>query len=407
MGPVVQNGLCVRPVERDEELRLADSLMAHAFVQAGGGRDPRPMQKADYPGSRREHTRIALYKGDLAAALRLRSGTIRLGEARLRMGGFTWAAKPSASHNGAVYQALVEDITGYMKEHRFHVSILFGPQTLHRRFGYVATLADYTVVMDTDDDSQANGVSFASRSVKPGDIPAIQKIHAANDANVPCSLLRSTAHFTNMWQRFKVAHVLMSPHGGILGYVLPRLHRDHLQIEEVGLAREDHCEEILSLCVSLAHHGNVKRIRISAPLGHPFAQFLRSRGGIFETRSTHHQEGMMAFVDMEETLENMVPEWESLLAHKALSSGRVETSLIVDGACYRMRANRGAIDIAPVNGRNKLGLNSGELMQLLTGYTTVQRILASRRHVLSPDAREFLTTIFPPRESFVWPFDRL
>jgi hypothetical protein len=46
----------------------------------------------------------------------------------------------------------------------------------------------------------------------------------------------------------------------------------------------------------------------------------------------------------------------------------VEATLMVDRVPYRVRANKGAIDVSVATlGRTRCGLSQAELMQLLTG----------------------------------------
>ena len=55
---------------------------------------------------------------------------------------------------------------------------------------------------------------------------------------------------------------------------------------------------------------------------------------------------MLAFVDLEETFEHMIPEWERCLKHSSALELRTEATLVIDGVPMRIRANRGAIDLA-------------------------------------------------------------
>lgn len=116
--------------------------------------------------------------------------------------------------------------------------------------------------------------------------------------------------------------------------------------------------------------------------------------------------GMMAFVQVGEALENLIPEWESLLAKSRLRESRIEVTLLVERAPYRIRANRGAIDAAQFTGTNKVSLSTADLIHLVTGYRYVDDILAARPRLVRPDARELLAVLFPKRTPYVWTFDR-
>ena len=399
--------LAIRSVEREDELRQANELMAKAqehsyfaslrWLETSG---------AGYPGFRREHTRIALSKDEVVGALRISTDTVRIGEARLKMGGFSWVTTAPRHRHKGVCSALVQDTLAYLAQHGYHISMLFGIPNFYQRFGYVSALADYAIVLDAVEASSTAIDGCRVRGVKPGDIPSIQKIHAADDAEIPCSLLRGAAHVTNKWDRFKNARVFTDPKGKVLAYVLAHREKDGLAVEEVGAQSPDLYPALLAQCSAMAREEVTGRIRFLVPPSHPFAHFLLQYDSTHETKVSRESGGMMTLVDVGEALENMIPEWENLLSRSAWRGERTEITLLVDNRPYRIRANRGAIDVAQAAGRNKFGLEAGELMQLMAGYSYVDGILYAERRLLTVEAKELLTTLFPKRNPYVWPFDR-
>lgn len=396
----------VKPVEYEEELRLANDLMAKShtpnyftaknwFSNHGEG----------YPGYRKEHTRIALRNGELAGALRLTTDTMRLGEARLKMGGLGWVTSAPRHRHKGVCTLLMEDSLRYMADHGYHVSMLFGIPNFYHRFGYVTVLADYSIVLDAFE-AAANGATPRHRPVKPGDIPALQKIHAANDAGVPCSLLRSSAHFSNRWDFFKDAIVFTNDSGKVVGYLQAREAGEEIVVEEVGVRDSTVFDDVLAACSHMAQESFAARIRFLVPPGHPISQFLTTYPSVHETRRVREQGGMMTCVNIGETLESMTPEWESRIAMSGVRDLRSEVTLMVDGVSYRIRSTRGAIDFAQAQGRNKLALTLRDLTRLLTGYTYLNDILDAERRLITTDARDLLQAIFPKRDPYVWSFDR-
>jgi len=127
---------------------------------------------------------------------------------------------------------------------------------------------------------------------------------------------------------------------------------------------------------------------------------------VHEARIENDGGGMMAFINVAETLESMVPEWDSLLAKSIARELRTEFTLVLGKSAYRIRANRGAIDVSTNPGASKVSLKNGDLMHLLTGYRHPNDILESRRCILTTDARILFTTLFPKRNPYVWRFDR-
>jgi predicted acetyltransferase len=400
--------LVIRAVESDDEIRLANDLMAKGFnadyfsslhwLETCG---------AGYPGFRREHTRVAMSGNDLAGALRLTTETIRLGEARLRTGGLAWVTTSPRHRQRGVCRALMFDTFNYMRQRNYHLAMLFGIPNFYHRFGFATTLADYSIIMDAEELLAAPLATRRVREAKPGDIPAIQRIHAANDADVACSLLRSSAHITNKWDhRCKGMRVLTNDQGKVLAYFLARKDGVQLTVNEIGVSDMALCGDILTACARYAADEAVARIHFLVPPPHPFARFLLLYTSTHQMRIVRDCGGMMAFVDVAEALENLIPEWESLLAKSSLREDRIEVTLVVDKTYHRVRANRGAIDVSQFPGKNRLGLTPADLMHLVTGYRYIEDILAAKRHVITAEARALLAVLFPKRTPYVWPFDR-
>ena len=402
----MKTGNAVRAVETEEELRLANDLMAKSqaadyfsamhWLETCG---------ASYPGYVREHTRIALRDGEVAGALRLNTETVRLGEARLKTGGIGWVSTAFRHRHKGVCTALIQDAFRYLERHKYHVAMLFGIPFFYHRFGFTTTLADYAITMDAAE-AAAAPAQLRVRRAKPGDIQAVQTIHNANDTATACSLLRTGAHITNKWDRCKTLRVLTDERGKVEAYFFARSGEGGLHVEEVGVADPAVCPDVLAACARAALDASAGRLRFLVPPSHAFAHFLIQYKSTHEMSVVRDAGGMMAFVDIGETFESMIPEWESRLARSAARSLRTELTLVVDDACYRVRANRGAVDIAGGSGKNKLSLEPAELMHLLTGYRHIEDVLTPHKGVLAPDARAVLATVFPKRSPYVWPFDR-
>ncbi|MCH7911348.1 MAG: hypothetical protein IIB38_17255, partial [Candidatus Hydrogenedentes bacterium] len=220
------------------------------------------------------------------------------------------------------------------------------------------------------------------------------------------SLLRTRAHFANKWERFKSARVITNSKGMLQAYVLARPGTSCLQVEEVGIATPAFVPDVYALCASMARERCLSKVRYSIPPDHLFSRhFPRYEIGDHASRQTGVA-GMMAFVDLGEALENTIPEWESLLLRSALRDAQCEVTFVVDRDHYRVRAHRGAIDVARASGKNKFSVREADFMQLLTGYTALDELYARRRRMLSADAHDFLRVLFPKRNPYIAPFDR-
>jgi predicted acetyltransferase len=300
----------------------------------------------------------------------------------------------------------MDDTVRYMRDHAYHVSMLFGIPNFYHRFGYVTTLAEYAITIDALEFASVKGGGLRVREAKPGDIPAIQKLHGADDGDVACSLLRSAAHVTNRWDAFRRAHVFTTAHGKVVAYLRSRDEKTHVVVQEVGAAQPAHYNDILEWVSTLAHEACVGQLRFLVPPDHPFARHLMQFNSTHETRVVREEGGMMTFIHLGETLESLLPEWEQRLAHSALRDQHCEVTLLVDNAPYRIRAHRGAIDIAEQSGQNKCSITAPQLMQMITGYRHADDVLNAERRLMTAESRKLVRTLMPKRNPYVWTFDR-
>lgn len=396
----------IRPIANRDELRMALGLMADAHIQ-GDAAAKHWLDECSwrYPAFRPEHTRIATRKGEVLGALHLTTDTIRIGEARLKMGGLGWVATSARHRKRGIGRKLIEETLAYMREHGYHVSMLFGIPNFYHRFGYVSALIDYTILMETNE-ARTFDNPFKSSIATPGEIPLLQKMHNANDANSVCSLIRTAAHLHNKWGRWNKWRVLKDEQGKAVAYLYTTIECGCLFVTEVGVSETGVCAAVVREAARVAQSEEVTQIRFCVPPAHPLARFLGQFNSVHEARVEYGGGGMMSFINIAETLESMVPEWDSLLAKSIARELRTEFTLVLGKSAYRIRANRGAIDISTNPGACKVSLKNGDLMHLLTGYRHPNDILESRRCILTSDARVLFTTLFPKRNPYVWRFDR-
>ncbi|MCL4217291.1 MAG: GNAT family N-acetyltransferase [Candidatus Hydrogenedentes bacterium] len=398
----------VKSVECNDELRQIHALFAENHPLNGDAREAYNYLQtngAGYPQFEQEHTRIVTRGREVVAGLRLTTDTLRLGEARLKMGGIGWVTTAAAYRGRGICTLLMHDVIAYMKQHRYHVSMLFGIPDFYHRFNYVTTLADYAIRMDTRE-ALTFEAPFQIRPGKVGDIRAIQKIHTADDQDVACSLLRTARHIGCKWHRLSEMKVMTDDQGKVLAYIVIGEGSEYLEVREVGALEPGMLAGVVGACGRIAAAMAYDQVKFRVPPTHVFARYMLQFRSLHETHVQRDAGGMMAFIDIGETLESMIPEWESRIAESAIRDISTECTLVVGQHSYRLRAHRGALNAAAANGKNKISLTEGELMHLLTGYRYLDDVLNGKRLLLTLDARHLLETLFPKRCPFVWPFDR-
>ena len=395
----------VKAAQTDEELRQANELMAKAhFADYWEGAEWVNTVGMTYPGFKREHIRIALHRGQVAAALRMTTDTIRVGEARLKMAGFGCVTTDKAYRRRGLTSLVMDDAMRHLRAHRFHTAMLFGIPDFYHRWGFATALAEYSTTITLRDASPEASPACRIRKIKPGDIPAVQRMHAANDEETACSLVRSAAHISNQWTRWEKARVLIDEQGKVTAYLRGRPDGTDYVVDEAGVAGYDACPALIRAAARLARAECAGRVKFLAPPSHPVIRHLLAFRADHAMRTDRNANGMLAVVDTGEALESLVPEWEHLLAGG--TGGDAEVTLVVDRTPWRVRARRGAVDVSAASGRCKVSLNGRELAQLIAGFRHPEEILHDRLPFSRGGGAAFLKTLFQKRVPFVWAADR-
>ncbi|HOJ34143.1 MAG TPA: GNAT family N-acetyltransferase [Candidatus Hydrogenedentes bacterium] len=399
-------GFLIKGVETDEELRLATDLIARVHkVQEPTALDWLYQGSQRYPNFRREHTRILTVNGEIASALRLTTDAILMGESRLKMGGLGWVSTLEKYRGKGFCSALVRDTMDYMRSNNYHVSMLFGIPEFYERFGYCTCLVDYLVEMDTAEALTFDS-PFSLRLACAHDIPAISKIHNATNAAIPCSILRTTAHFKNRWDRWRDWYCLADCHGKVEGYFIAHKHGTVLEVDDVGIAEPIFCAAVVGAVARIASEQGAAAIQFYVPPQHVLARYLLQFRSRHEMRIERNAGGMLTFVNVLETFENLIPEWESLLTNSVFRDAKCEFTFCVRDEVYRIRVNHGAIDVSAFPGKNKITISSHDLMHLITGYRYAEDILTFAGANVAPEIHNIIMTLFPKRAPYVWRFDR-
>jgi len=397
--------LNVRAARDDKETRLANELIANES-EATGYTDRWSVNWGQgYPGFAPEHTRLAYWRDELAGALRIHSETIRLGEARLKVGGLGWLTTTARHRDKGIGRRLLMDALNYLAEHQFHLAMMFGRHNVHYPFGFVHCLPDYMVEVETFE-ALKHGNPYKTRKARTGDVQTLQRIHNDNDGPVACSILRTSGHFAHRAREFATCYVITDDQGRVNAYFFVEDYGDHLLVDEVGVRAPELCGAVTRACGDIAadqHHG---RIRFLVPPSHVFARYFLDHPSLHEIQVLSDGGGMMAIINQSEMVESLIPEWEALIAGSVLRDARTEVTLNIQGEPIRIRVIKGAVDCAPSPGRSRVEVTDREMLHLITGYRHAEDLLATRQFTVGDEARLLLATIFPKRNPYVWPFDR-
>lgn len=399
--------IVIKGVETTEEQEAAYDLICKVHYPGYYGfRSTIDTFLANYPEYRREHTRIAVVDGQIVACLCIFTHTSRLGESRMKMGGIGNVTTVGPWRRKGIAALMMSEAMRYMKTRGYHLAMLFGIADFYHRWGFASALPEYASVIDCREADIATDTNCKQRLLKPSDIALLVKIHDKNDEETACSLIRTSGHYTARWDRWKDAHVLTTDQGKIVAYYLGKPSGNELRIEELSALDYSWHEPLLKMCVKHALREYASQIRFLLPPSHPFIKFLMRYRTDHEMHIYRNANGMMALVNLEETLECMAAEWESLLVRHGMVKEDAEITLIIDKAPFRLHIHRGSVAVVPGHGKNKLAFSSTEFIQILTGYRFHDELLSAKRRSIDPMGRRLFASLFPKRTPYVWLPDR-
>src|SRR5690606_19394710 len=149
------------------------------------------------------------------------------------------------------------------------------------------------------------------RDAKPGDIPAMSRLHNDNDAKVDGALLRPEAAWPERWPKDAHGTAITDATGNLLAYFVAEPEAYPYHVIEAGIVGMEAGPAVLASCGDMANEAGASSIRFSIPPTHPFAAYLRRFPCTVQTHYPADGGAMLSLCDVGETLESLVPEWEA------------------------------------------------------------------------------------------------
>jgi predicted N-acetyltransferase YhbS len=384
------------------------------------------------PGARPELRRVARIGGEIAAHVGIIDRTVRIGRARLRMGGLAGVMTDPAHRHRGLASACLEDAVDFMRNDGFDVSFLFGIRDFYHRFGYVGCLPTYAMRLRVRDLERLKN-PFAIEAPR-GRPPArlldeIVPLYEAASAGTPASVVRDRACFAYALRSRGLERpkrggdpsrgltVFREKRGGRAGKKRVRAYAvlGEGGCLEAGLAPGDDAAAgavlawLRDRCVRNLARELVLR---GMPPAHPLACFARRFNHTEERGFSWNGDGMGRVVDARRFLDAIAPELDARLSaagiddechlHVTLAPGDrarrrarpVEESLVLGGGHHFAMARRGVRSA-------KVKCSEGALLQMALGSLAFGDIPG----VSVGGDRAFVRAIFPEAGPGLWPID--
>lgn len=356
--------------------------------------------------------------GEEVAWLNIADREMRIGSARVRMGGI-----------GGVWTEPQHRRQGYMR------------QVMERAVEFMSERQ--RLIIPTETAIRAEG-ALPGRPFEDGDMPCILRIYNETNATRTGSVVRRPwtwpAEGFPMGTRFFTRvdlFVVENERGRIVGYcAVDSAHvdrhsgevtpiRDEVEVAEVGATDARAWDSILAELGRRATRWEVDEIRCCVPADHEFALHCRSYGARTHISTEADGGPMMRIINQDELMGKLEGELSRRVAGRGLSGSMlVETDLgrfgiVVSNrsarVCAELSESDHAIEGRPHSGLKHSGLTQWKLLQLIVGYRTLDDVLSDPRDVaFAPDRtppwrsgtsvelRELADALFPPQFAYCW-----
>jgi predicted N-acetyltransferase YhbS len=366
------------------------------------------------PGVGMEHVRAIRQGGRIVALLVIYEKTVRVGRARMKMGGLGFVCSSEAVRGKGTATACLADAVEYMRANGFHFSILFGIDRFYRRVGYVGCLPGHEIRVRVGELKDLRS-KLVTRPFVLRDGRAVVRLYEQAAKDCACSTIRTEKTLRAALHRRQLFPRRSKRGNGMIVFHPPRKRQDVRayviwrdgELHEAGVAPGDDValSAVLAWLRDKRREALEKEIVIPHGPDHPLVQFAMRFNHEAERGFSWTGGGMGRIIDVKAFLQALTPELEARLNRAG-----------VDGQCHLHLTVRTAPDKtgrkrAPEATRHTIVLATGNQFMLAnrpqywlkvecSQQTLLQLVLGSLPHGALSDLslegeRNLMPVLFP------------
>ncbi|MFN4179702.1 MAG: GNAT family N-acetyltransferase [Armatimonadota bacterium] len=340
---------------------------------------------------------------------------IRFGDAIVRMGGIGGVETDEAYRKRGFARRLLETANEYMRENGFDIAGLFGISDFYERWGYIPALPEYRLKIPTDNLKNAKMKHAVVEYSDQYKLDAL-RIYECNNRYRICSIVRYPESWSGFvrgtdWFVEADVKVFVDESGKVIGYLSLDKVKDRTAVAEVGYATQEVFESMAAFLFERAKEHGHEEVILLIPPDHEFAIYLR-RYGCTATQVFHRSGGgMMRIINLGSLMTKLSPELSRRMAEAWIFGREFEKgfAIVTDIGNVLVKVKGDKVEVSPVPNlsvEEKLELSQGKLTQLLTGYQTIDILVANQEAQCSPTLIPLLRVLFPPNYPYIWWADR-
>lgn len=358
-------GDCVR---NRRDLEAAAVLAADSFMER------HPLLKRHFaqhvrrmPGVGLEHVRVVRHGGRIVALLVIYEKPVRLGRARMRMGGLGFVCSAEALRGKGLATACLSEAVRHMQSNGFHYSLLFGIDRFYTRVGYVGCLPWYGLRVPVNELSGVRS-TLNARPFQASDGRAVIQLYDRSARDCVSSAERTEASLREGLRRWQLFPRRPESEDGLIVFHRKRERQEvrayliwrNGGVAEAGVTPGDEAASasVVAWVREKRRAAMEKEIVLPHGPGHPLTRFAMRFRHTSERSLSWTGGGMGRIIDANAFLDALKPELEARL-NRAGMDGQCHLHLIVRAPDDKGRRTR-----APGVTRHTLRLAAGHQFML-------------------------------------------
>ena len=327
--------------------------------------------------------------------------TMRIGKARVRMGGIGGVSTDPEYRKRGLMARTARAAIAAMRECGYDVSVLFGIRDFYHRFGYVRAWSQCDYIVPAGELPKERPAARL-RTLKPGPRDDLVRLYNRASARFTGTAVKP-ARTRRLWQPFVQGRFWTDARGRMAGYVVFRPRDGRLECREA-------CgdpEQVLRALATVARQSACGEIRLEAmPYDSPLIRRVRWGNCRAETHHARCGGAMVATINLASTLEKMRGELQDRLRASHFASWRGDLVVADARQAATLGINRSHVRVTP-GGRSRHAIRGGDrVAQLLIGTDDPAEIIRAARMRTTGDALAMARVLFPNEHPVMGLLDR-
>ena len=348
--------------------------------------------------------------GNVLSGLEVVVQRVRIGSARVRMGGIAVVRTGEEHRRQGHASRAVWEAVNWMAAKGCDLSLLFGIRDFYHRFGYTVVFPRSVLFVATADLLKAKRV-LPCRGMRKSDAPGVVALYNRLNADRTASVIRS-----RNWAYFGIsadfkdpgrALVAVGRRGGVAGYATYAARHGRFIVSEIGGTGGPAFESLASALSRRASREGAEAVAFHVPSDDAFGAFCSRYGCRWRIEHPRNADAMGRIVDLRALMEKLAPEWNRRL--QALPTSWRERLLLetdIGSVGLRVLGRSVLLETKAGRGAATVRLPQNVLTQLVLGYRSVAEVVYDRDVSIPRRILPVLDALFPKGHPYMWWSDR-